>query len=159
MKAGQFFDCCRDLVSTNWIWRVHSPSGQIGMIPIVDSFDGDTPFDFHPISAVAVTLTGFHSTDPRDIWRASDRIGLSQGNSVLIFTAALVADGLNPQLQEVRADLIDHLVLDHSVNVRMGRSLDRSTGLMTEDLKERHRLLCEPPMMKWTRLIKSSESN
>jgi hypothetical protein len=135
---------------------MHQPSGEIGMIPIVDSFDGEV-WDYHPISAVAVTLTGFRASRFRDIWQASDRIGLSKGNSVLIFTAALIGEGLNSQLQEVRAELIDHLVLDSTAKVHIGRFLDQATGVMSDDLQERHRLSCEPPMMRWTRFMKASE--
>ena len=158
MKAGQFFDYCRELVKTNWTWRIHNPNGEIAMIPIADSFDGEAE-DYHPISAVALTLTGFRSNDPRDIWRASDRIGLSQGNSVLIFSAALMMHGLNPQLQEVRADLVDHLQLDRTVRLSPGRFMDQATGVMSEELTRRHRERCEPPLLKWTRVVRSFDSN
>ena len=155
MKAVEFFDCCRELVQTNWTWRVHHPSGQIGLVPIVDSFDGDHSDDFHPIAAVAVALTGFNSTDPREIWRAGRLVGLSDSNTTIIFTAALMMHGLDRQTLEVREELMDHLQLDRSVRVKLARSRDEVTGLMTEDLLARHDVLCEPPLMKWTRVVKS----
>jgi hypothetical protein len=127
------------------------------MIPIIEAFDGDHADDFHPIAAVAATLTGYSSTDPRDIWRAAHQIGLSPSNATLIFTAALLAHGLDQRTLEVRSEIIDHLRIDGTQDVRVIRSLDRATGVMSDTLKARHDYAVEPPMLRWTKFMRSCE--
>jgi hypothetical protein len=159
MTSFQFFRYCRELVKTNWTWRVHNPHGAIGMVPIIESFDGEHNDDFHPIAAVALTLTGFRSTDPRDIWRAAHQIELSPTNTTIIFTAALMAHGLDGRTLEVRSEILDHLRIDGTKPVKIGRYSDRKAGVMSDDLKARHDYAVEPPMMRWTRFMRSLETN
>ncbi len=108
MTIRYFFQCCHDLVATNWLCLV----GQVGDLNLVLKVDfvneEPTPFT-HPLFAVANAVTGFVPTCDKDVWKARERLGLKPDFAVMLFVAAETNVGLDRHMMEVREELVERL--------------------------------------------------